>query len=241
MSSLTARHLPVALLVLAVLMALVPASHAAAPTESEARAALRAWMTASSKVKSVTADFEQLRNLRNVRRPLRKSGKLWMVKEGEKFRWQIGDPPRLMVVRGADGGMTVLDVEDRKAKVWSRQSLLEQEKEGRGQGFSSIMEAMQTPSLAEFEQRFTLEAWKVDATNPAWWDFEVSFKDRRTSLVVRRLTLAVNRTDGSLRAMTLQMRDGSSLATIIRSYTLNQAITPATFQVSTEGYQIERE
>lgn len=211
------------------------------PPEAEARAALQKWMTASSKVKSVTAEFDQLRNLKNVRRPLRKEGKIWMVKEGGKLRWQIGEPPTMMVLRGADGGMTVLDVPDKKARMWSRESLMEQEKAGKGQGFSSMMEAMQTPSLEEFEKRFTLEKWRVDPANPAFWEFDLSFKDRRTSLVVMQLRLAVNTADGALRSMTLNMRDGSAMTTQMRSYILNQTIPASTFQVSLEGYKVEQE
>ena len=214
---------------------------AADPTEADARAALQQWMTASAKIKTVSADFEQLRNLRNVKRPLRKQGRLWMVKEGGRFRWQVGDPPSLTVVRGADGGLLVLDAPAKKARTWTRESLLEQEKEGRGQGFSSIMEAMQSPSLAEFEQRFELEEWRRDAANPSWWEFDLSFRDRRTALVVRRLTLAVNTTDGALRSMTLLMRDGSSLSTVMRSCVLNQSIPATTFQASTDGYEVEKE
>jgi outer membrane lipoprotein-sorting protein len=217
-----------------------PATHAATPSESDAKAALQQWMTASSKAKTVTADFEQLRNLRNVKRALRKPGKLWIVREGEKFRWQIGEPATLIAVRGGDGGMMVVDVGDKEAQTWTKEALLEREKEGRGQGFSSMMEAMQTPTLAEFEQRFELKAWRVDPSNPNWWEFDLAFRDRRTSLVVRQLQLAVNTQDGALRSMTLLMRDGSSLSTVIRSYTLNKAVPADTFKVDTTGYEVKQ-
>lgn len=220
--------------------AVASTSHAADPSEAEARAALQQWMTASSKAKTVTADFEQLRNLRNVKRPLRKPGRLWIAREDGKFRWQIGEPPTLIAVRGADGGMMVVDVADKEAQVWTKEALLEKEKEGRGQGFSSMMEAMQTPTLAEFEQRFELKDWRVDPANPNWWEFDLTFRDRRTSLVVRQLQLAVNTQDGALRSMTLHMRDGSSLRTVIGSYTLNTAIPADTFKMDTAGYEVKK-
>ncbi|MEZ0276382.1 MAG: outer membrane lipoprotein carrier protein LolA [Roseimicrobium sp.] len=215
-------------------------AHAVAPPEADAKGALQQWMTASTKAKSVTADFEQLRNLSNVKRPLRKQGKLWIVKEGGKFRWQIGEPPTVIVVRGADGGMMVVNVAEKEAQVWSKETLLEREKEGKGQGFSSMMEAMNAPSLAEFEQRFKLEDWRVDPANPSWWEFDLSFRDRRTSLVVRQLKLAVSTQDGALRSMTLHMRDGSSLSTVIRSYTLNKAVPAELFKVDTAGYEVKK-
>ncbi len=239
----SSRRLLILLLLLPLLVgpAATPLHAAAAPPEAAARAALQQWMTASSKTKSVTADFEQLRNLSNVKRPLRKQGKLWMVKEGGRFRWQVGEPPTLIVVRGADGGMMVIDVADKEAHVWSKETLLEREKEGKGQGFASMMEAMNAPSLAEFEQRFKLEDWRVDPANPSGWEFDLSFRDRRTSLVVRQLKLAVNTQDGALRSMTLHMRDGSSLSTVIRGYTLNKAVPPDVFKVDTAGYEVKKE
>jgi outer membrane lipoprotein-sorting protein len=221
-------------------LAWAPASHAADPSEAEAEAALQQWMTASSKAKTVTADFEQLRNLRNVKRALRKPGKLWIVREGGKFRWQIGEPPTLIAVRGGDGGMMVVDVADKEVQTWTKEDLLEKEKEGKGQGFSSMMEAMQTPTLAEFEQRFELRGWRLDPSNPSWWEFDLAFRDRRTSIVVRQLQLAVNTQDGALRSMTLHMRDGSSLSTVIRSYALNKAIPADTFKVDTTGYEVKK-
>ncbi|RBP35675.1 hypothetical protein DES53_12044 [Roseimicrobium gellanilyticum] len=217
-----------------------PATHAATPSESDAKAALQQWMTASSKAKTVTADFEQLRNLRNVKRALRKPGKLWIVREGGKFRWQIGEPPTLIAVRGADGGMMVVDVSDKEAQTWTKEALLEKEKEGKGQGFSSMMEAMHTPSLAVFEQRFELKDWRIDPSNPTWWEFDLAFRDRRTSLVVRQLQLAVNTQDGALRSMTLHMRDGSSLSTVIRGYALNKPVPADTFKVDTTGYEVKQ-
>jgi hypothetical protein len=181
-----------------------------------------------------------LRNLSNVKRALRKPGKLWIEREGGKFRWQIGEPPTLIAVHGADGGMMVVEVADKEAQVWTKEALFEKEKEGRGQGFSSMMEAMHTPTLAEFEQRFELKDWRVDASNPTFWEFDLAFRDRRTSLVVRQLQLAVNTQDGALRSMTLHMRDGSSLSTVIRSYTLNKAVLAETFKVDTAGYEVKK-
>lgn len=224
------------------LLALFTASYACAadPSEAEARAALQQWMTASSKARTVTADFEQLRNLRNVKRSLRKPGKLWLVREGGRFRWQIGEPPSIIAVRGADSSMMIVDVADKEVQTWTKEDLLEKEKEGRGQGFSSMMEAMHTPTLAEFEQRFELKDWRVDPSNPNWWEFDLAFRDRRTSIVVRQLKLAVNTLDGALRSMTLHMRDGSSLSTVIRSYTLNKSVPADTFKVDTTGYEVKQ-
>jgi hypothetical protein len=42
-----------------------------------------------------------------------------------------------------------------------------------------------------------------------------------------------------MQEFTLHMRDGSSLATVIRSYKLNQPIPAQTFKVDTAGYKVE--
>src|SRR4051794_23141970 len=109
---------------------------AADSTPAPARAALEKWFAAAAKVKTVQAEFEQLRKLKSVRNPLRKAGKMWMDKSGGLFRWQVGDPPELLASRGKDGGMTVIDAKKKLARVWDKASLDAEEKQGRGQGFA---------------------------------------------------------------------------------------------------------
>ena len=224
--------------ILCMALSSVACGSAAEPAAAEARAALEKWFSAAAKVTTVEAEFDQVRQLKSVRRPLRKSGKLWMDKKGGLFRWQVGDPPELMATRGKDGGMTLLDAKQKLARVWSREALEAEEKQGRGQGFA-MFNSMQNASLADFDRDFELAEGKRDEVNPSLWRFDWKFRDGKISMAVLRLAVVANVEDGSLQSFTLHMRDGSSLGTEVRSYKLDGAIPGDVFKVDTTGYKVE--
>jgi outer membrane lipoprotein-sorting protein len=223
---------------LALALATASVARAAPSSDAEGRAALEKWFAAAGKVKTVQAEFEQLRKLRSVRNPLRKPGKMWMDKSGGLFRWQVGDPPELIAVRGKDGGMTVLDAKKHAARVWDKEALEAEEKQGRGQGFA-MLNSMQNASLTDFDRDFELAAAEQDAGNPAIWHFDWKFKDGKVSVAVLRLTVTVDISNGALHEFTLYMRDGSTMGTLVRGYKLNQPIPAELFKVDMTGYQVE--
>lgn len=210
-----------------------------AATPEEARPALEKWLVSAFKVSSVQAKFDQLRQLKSVRKPLKREGQLWMEKPGG-FRWQVGQGPDLLVQRGADGSLWVLDGKDKKARVWSKEALEAQEKDGKGQGFAMI-QSMQAISLKEFEEQFKVRGGEPDANNADLWTFELGLKDNKAALFVIKVTLKGNIKEGSLHALTIHMRDGSSMTTAITEYRLNGAIPDSVFKVDTAGYEVEKE
>lgn len=212
---------------------------ALAASPEEARLALTRWLEAGQRIKSVQASFDQLRQLKSVRRPLKREGKLWMNKQGG-FRWQIGAGPDLLVQRAGDGSLWVLDGRDKKARVWSKEALEAQEKQGKGQGFAMI-QAMQTVGLAEFEEQFKIRGGEPDEAQSDVWSFDLGLKDNKAALFVIKVTLSGNIKDGSLRSLTLHMRDGSSMTTAVTSYQLNATIPASVFKVDSTGYEVERE
>ncbi len=222
----------------AVTFGLLAAARASDPSAADARAALEKWFSQAAKVKTVQADFEQLRRLKSLTRALRKPGKLWMEKDSGLFRWQVGDPPAMIVLRGKDGTMQVMDAKQKEARVWSREALEAEEKQGKGQGFA-MLHSLQGGTLEGFDRDFELAAWKQDAANPAVWHFDWKFRDGKIASMVTKLEITANTADGAMLEFTLHMRDGSSLGTAIRNYTLNQPIPADTFQVDTAGWKTE--
>ncbi|TLD71135.1 outer membrane lipoprotein carrier protein LolA [Phragmitibacter flavus] len=218
-----------------------PTNPIQAATQEEARAVLQQWMKAAEKVESVEAEFEQLRLLSTVKVPLRKSGKIWMDKSG-LFRWQVGEPPITTVVRNQDGQVTVLDGKKKTANVWSKEALLEEEKAGRGQGFA-MLQSMQSPNLADFEERFDIkDAERVGKDQSASvWKFDLGLKDRKASVFVRQIEMTLDVEKGTLVSLVLVMRDKSSLATHVRSQRLNAKIPASVFAVDTTGFELQSE
>ena len=86
---------------------------------------------------------------------LRAPGKMWIDKRAGLFRWQVGEPPELLAVRGKDGGMTVLDARQKLARVWSKEALEAEDRQGRGQGFA-MLSTMHNATLADFDRDFEL-------------------------------------------------------------------------------------
>ena len=213
-------------------------SPAAEPTALEARAALEACFAKAAKVQTVQADFDQLRKLKSVRNPLRKPGQLWMDKAAGLFRWQVGEPPEILALRSKEGGMTVLETKKKEARTWTKEALEAEEKQGRGQGFA-MLSSMQNASLADFDRDFELIGWKRDEANSALWAFDWKFRDGKIGLFVLKLTVVLNSANGALQSFTVNMRDGSSMSTVVKSYKLNAPIPADTFKVDMTGYEVE--
>lgn len=235
---MTRRAFPLAALAAVSGLVLTQFSPAADPSASEARSALEACFARAAKVKTVQAEFDQLRKLKSVRNPLRKVGQLWMDKDSGLFRWQVGEPPEMMAIRSKDGSMTVLETRKKQARTWTKEALEAEEKQGRGQGFA-MLSSMQNASLADFDRDFELVGWNRDEAQPALWSFDWKFRDGKIGLFVLKLSVVLNSGDGALQSFTVHMRDGSSMSTVVKSYKLNAAISADTFKVDMTGYEVE--
>lgn len=200
---------------------------------------LEQWLSNAARIKSVQARFEQVRLLKSMTRPLRKEGMLWMEKPG-RFRWQIGDPPELVVQKDDRNRMWVFDAKDLKARVWNLQEMQNKELANGGQSFA-MLDSMQSMSADFLEERFKLQRGAVDATNATLWNFDFSMKDAKAALMVKQVTLKVNVGEGTLHALTLFMRDGSSMSTNILSHQINTPIEASVFKVNTQGYTVVEE
>jgi hypothetical protein len=163
---------------------------------------------------------------------------MWLDKGAGRFRWQVGEPPAIVAVRESDGTMTVLDEKEKSARVWTKDAIEAEEKQGRGQGLA-VLSSMQGATMESFDREFELVGGEQDRARPGTWRFDWKFKDGRISLAVLRLAITANVEEGTLEEFTLHMRDGSSLGTVVRSRTLNARVPADTFKVDTAGYKVE--
>lgn len=208
----------------------------AAEESLQPRAILEQWLEKANKLRSMEADFEQVRYLNSVGRPLRKPGQLWMEKP-DLFRWQVGSPPALLAVREKGGSFVFVDSHDKTAKVWTRDALATQIAEGKEQGLSMMSRGF-SGDIKEFEQHFELKGAKP-LDQAGVYTLELRLKDRRATMFVLEVNMTVCVTDGSLRSFVIFMRDGSRYETNVRSYKLNANINDTLFKVDTSGYKVE--
>jgi len=82
------------------MMILISSAEAGIDTDSS-REFLNAWMDQQAKIKTWSADVVQIRNLKSLTRPLKSRGQVWFL-QPNRFRWQLGDPPRTIAVRRND-------------------------------------------------------------------------------------------------------------------------------------------
>jgi len=81
-------------------------SPAAAVAEAHgADAALEQWLARQARIAGWQARVEQVREMPGLDQPTRTRGRVWFQRPN-RFRWQLGDPPRSIAVR--DGGDLVI-------------------------------------------------------------------------------------------------------------------------------------
>ena len=212
-------------------------SPAWADVTAEQRGIVEQWLKTADKVRTVQGEFDQVRYLKGVNKPLIRAGRLWMTKPG-LFRWQIGEPPSIIAIRGKDEKLTVLDAREKKARIWTRETLLKQEAAGKGQGIA-MLGAGFAGTITEFEKQFEIVAVGAVPTQPGDYAFTLRLRDQTAKVFVKSIILTVGTQDGSLRSFVVMMRDGSRMETLVRKYTLNQAISPDLFRADLTGYEIE--
>src|ERR671923_542334 len=62
---------------------------------------LHAWLNAQTNIRTWSANVIQTRSLKSLAQPLTASGKVWFAAPN-RFRWELGDPPRTIAVRQPD-------------------------------------------------------------------------------------------------------------------------------------------
>lgn len=223
-------------LILAVLLfSLIGRSSSA---EADARQTAARWIAAGAKLKSLEASFAQERQLKTLRQPLSKPGKLWFQRPSA-FRWQIGDPPAIIAVRSATGGLVVADTKSKKATLWSAEALEREAAEHGGQGFT-MMSGSFAASLEEFEKTFEIKS-ASSTKMPGQVELLLALRDKKAAIVVKEVSFLVQPATGALDQFELRMRDGSVLRTRITAARRDAAVPAGTFTLDTSGYQIEQQ
>lgn len=81
-------------------------AYCAVAADAGGKQALDRWLRRQAAVRTWSADVKQIRSLKALSKPLETSGKVWF-KQPNRFRWQLGKPPRTIAVRTADALLIV--------------------------------------------------------------------------------------------------------------------------------------
>ncbi len=215
------------------LLALSPGSPCGAESldQEQTRRLVGEWLQNSGRFKTLGVDFIQERQLRALRRPLSRTGKLWVTQDG-KMRWQIDEPPALILARsGAEAPLLWIDT---KKKTWRRIDPQDDATQGNAQAMRMLMQT-QTASLETFEEAFALRHARPVAEAAGRWRVELDLKDRRASLSVKDVFFEIEPASGALHLMEFQLRDGSLLRTRMTRAVKNGKLDARLFQPDLEG------
>lgn len=221
-----------AALVLSLGSGLLASSAAAADEPALDLAPVKAWIAKSSTLKTLTADFRQARHLRTVKKPLESTGRVW-IKVGGAFRWQVGDPPKLLAILGPQGDFTVINDAKKAAEILSPESL---EKDQAGQSLA-FLRAGFPGSLEAFQKKFQITA----ITPEGDWDrVELKPAGGESSFAVIKMGMYLHRDRHTLGSMQVYLRDGSWIDTVFTTTQENPDIPASLFQPDLTGYAVKR-
>jgi outer membrane lipoprotein-sorting protein len=190
------------------------------------QAILKDWISKQAAIRSLRADFIQTRRLPALRIPLKKSGKVWFSADG-RFRWQVGDPAELLVVK-SPSDFLVIEPKKSLARRLSASSAA-----GR------VFEELPFPfagSLDEFQRRFEVLSLENTAGQV---DLLLRPKDPRLAEGMKSLRIRFESSSGAVSLFEMSFRDGSEVSTEFTIIERNTKLAPDLFQPDLTGLKIE--
>jgi outer membrane lipoprotein-sorting protein len=197
---------------------------------SEAQRFLESWLAKQAQVTSWAADVVQTRKLKSLVRPLQSRGRVW-VRSPNRFRWQLGEPPRTIAVR-TDTELQIVYPLLRRVERYNLTETLDPS----WRQVLALLELGLPSKPSEFYARYELVA--AEPTSDGW-RFELRPVATDARRFIDRVRLEVAKQDATIRANELVFADGSSMRTEFTNHQLNPALDEALFKVEAgEGFEI---
>lgn len=204
--------------------------HQALAGTDPAEQILNSWLNRQAQVKSWSADVLQIRKLKSLVRPLESKGRVWFA-QPNRFRWQLGEPPRTIATR-TDRELVIVyprlkqveryPISAASNSAWKEaMALLDV-------GFPSDPEA--------FHSRYELVSTKRSQKG---WVLELRPAAKEALRLLERVRLEVSADDFILLATELVFPDGSTMRNQFSNHRLNPELDETLFEAEIgEGYQV---
>jgi outer membrane lipoprotein-sorting protein len=191
---------------------------------------LNQWLAQQAQVKTWSADVVQIRKLKSLVRPLKSRGQVWF-EQPNRFRWQLGDPPRTIAVRKEEELLIIYP----RLKQVERYSTGEEIDPAWKQVLSLLEVGFPSDAEAFFAQYELLSTKKTKKS----WKFELRPAAEAARRLLDRVWVEASRRDFSLMATELVFPDGSTMRNEFIRRRLNPDLDKALFQFEIdEGYQV---
>lgn len=184
---------------------------------------IKRWLAANARLTTLEADFTQTRRLASLKAPLRQKGRIWMDAKKDRFRWQLGDPPKTIVIRE---GQELLILRPGSKKMERRATKS-------GSGGAALLASGFPTKLEDFRRRFRVVSVKSDEGR----ERIVTQPLDRSAQGVATLTFVLAAETARLRELHLAYRDGSSQSMVFTRTAAGGRLAENLFQPDLTGYQ----
>lgn len=186
----------------------------------QAKQDLNQWLRHQSAIQTWNADVLQIRKLKTLTRPLETEGRVWFS-QPNRFRWQLGDPPRTIAVRTRDALLIAYPRLKRVEKIPLDNGL--------DSSWRYVMALLDVgfPNAPEtFYANYNLiGAEKLDDH----WRFDLQPVSRQARRLVESVRLETSVPDLELQATELAFPDGSIMRNEFRNIAVNPDLEQGLF------------
>ena len=222
------RPIPAACLLAPFLLGTLPPTATAAPD----LAPITAWIENQQDLETAKVTFEERREMRTLREPLTSQGVFYLAEGGRKMRWELGDPPRRVVLYPGDE--TLLNLQPSRSRG-TRLSLDDDPASG---SFAAFFQSGIT-SIDDFTEVFEVKS--LEQNEDGFHIATLSFKQRKLKLGVLNVRLMIAPESHHLVAFSVHLRDGTKILTTISEFNREAEIDPTLFTPDLSGFQIKDE
>ncbi len=213
----------------AMALALGLLSGRATADEGEKHPVLDRWLEAQAKIETWSADVVETRELKNIAHPIVNRGEVWFEKPN-RFRWQLGEPPRTIAVRKGD---ELLIVYPRLKRV-ERFAVGETVNPAWRQALALLEVGFPTDADAFHAMYQILSTTRTEKG----WRFEVQPRSEAARELIERVRIDVSADTLELLGTELVFPDGSTMRNDFLNRKINPKLSQSLFEVDTSGYQV---
>ena len=182
---------------------------------------LAAWFAAQTNIHSWSAQFTQTRTLKSLTEPLTAQGRVWFA-QPNRFRWELGDPPRTIAVR-ATNQMLVIYPRLKRAERYDLENA------GQWRDALALLETGFPRSEQQMRSNFDILSQVISNQT---CELTLQPKSASARKMMPQIRLAFSTNDFSLRTTELSFADGSTMRNDFKDPVLNphiddQSFTPA--------------
>lgn len=193
---------------------------------------LKICFEARRNIKTISADFIQTRMLKTLRSPIAVKGHFWYT-ASDCFRWQLGDPPRTIII-GTDKGTVFIQPLQKHA---AKNSLPNPGNSPNGQAFQ-MMGLSGAGTLEDFQKQMNVLSLKTSGTR---CHLEMLPKDPLASRGLSSINLDFDTGTGQWLGFEIVTREGSSICTELNNVRTNSVIAGGVFDYDLSGFTVDHE